>query len=183
MTPDRATKISKFLSLVLRHKPDAIGISLDDAGWIDVPTLLAAAARHGMNFSRDELAQVVTSSDKQRFAISEDTTRIRANQGHSVSIELGLQPVAPPELLYHGTATRFLPAIRVQGLLKMQRQHVHLHHDLATASAVGTRHGKLAMLQIRTGEMHRAGHAFFLSANGVWLTDAVPPEFILFPES
>ena len=182
MTPDRTTQISKFLSYVLRHKPDAVGITLDDAGWVEVPTLLAAAAAHGTPFTRDELDHVVATNDKKRFAFSDDNLRIRASQGHSVNVDLELPAATPPEFLYHGTATRFLDSIRKTGLQKMQRQHVHLHHDLVTASAVGTRHGKLAMLRIRSGDMHRAGHRFFLSANGVWLTDSVPFEFIVFPE-
>ena len=182
MSPDRSTKISKFLSLVLRHKPDAIGITLDDAGWIDIATLLTAAAAHNMTFSREELLQVIAASDKQRFALSDDTLRIRANQGHSIPVDLALKPLTPPEILYHGTAARFLTAIRQDGLRKMQRQHVHLCADIDTASNVGERHGKLAMLHIRAGDMHRAGLLFFQSANGVWLTDSVPPAYILFPE-
>jgi putative RNA 2'-phosphotransferase len=182
MSPNRATKISKFLSLVLRHKSDAIGIHLGPTGWIDVATLLEAAARHDMVISREELAEVVASSDKQRFAFSDDALRIRANQGHSVAVDLGLTPVTPPEILYHGTATRFLDGIRQEGLKKMQRQHVHLCAEIETASNVGERHGKLAMLHIRAGDMHRAGAPFFRSANGVWLTDSVSPDYIIFPE-
>ena len=181
MTPDRTTHISKFLSLVLRHKPTEIGITLDEAGWVDVDILLDAMAHHGTCVSREELDHVVATNDKKRFAFSDDGQRIRASQGHSVQVELALPPATPPEVLYHGTATRFLAANRQTGLQKMQRQHVHLHHDVNTAASVGTRHGKLAMLQIRAGDMHRAGLNFYLSANGVWLTEVVPAEYIVFP--
>ncbi len=183
MNSQRTVKISKFLSLVLRHKPDEIGVTLDDAGWIDVETLLAAMARHGTTISREELNEVVATSDKKRFAYSENGLRIRASQGHSVEVDLGLAPVQPPEILYHGTATRFITAIRQHGLQKMQRQHVHLCGDIETAANVGERHGKLAMLHIRAGAMHHAGMQFFRSANGVWLTDGVPPEYIVWPEN
>src|ERR1035437_1944394 len=183
MSDKRAITISKFLSLVLRHKPDEIGITLDEAGWVDVTTLLEAMSCHGNAVSPEELQEVVATSDKKRFAFSYDGLRIRANQGHSVEIDLGLAPVPPPEMLYHGTATRFLPAIRQQGLLKMARHHVHLSGDAQTASKVGERHGKLVILQVRSGDMHRAGLTFFRSANGVWLTDAVPPEYLVFPDA
>lgn len=182
MSSQRTTHISKFLSLVLRHKPDEIGITLDDSGWVDVEVLLAALARHGTVISREELAHVVATNDKKRFAFSDDGQRVRASQGHSVQVDLQLAPACPPEILYHGTATRFLAAIRQTGLQRMQRQHVHLHPDIATAASVGTRHGKLALLQIRAGAMHRAGLAFYVSVNGVWLTDAVPVEYIVFPD-
>jgi putative RNA 2'-phosphotransferase len=182
MNEKQTRAISKFLSLVLRHKPEEIGISLDEAGWVEVEVLLAAMGRHGMVVSRAELDEVVATNDKKRFAFSEDGVRIRASQGHSVSVELGLQPVEPPEVLLHGTATRFLEAIRREGLRAMSRQHVHLHDDRATAEQVGSRHGKLVVLEVRAGEMHRAGKVFYRSANGVWLTEAVPVEFIVSPD-
>jgi putative RNA 2'-phosphotransferase len=183
MNDQRKTKISKFLSLVLRHKPDEIGIQLDEAGWVDVPVLLEAMARHGTTISREDLAEVVATSEKKRFIFSEEGSRIRANQGHSVTVDLGLQPATPPEILFHGTATRFIDSIRKGGLQKMQRQHVHLCADIDTASDVGERHGKLAMLHIRAGDMQRDGLKFFRSANGVWLTDEVPPQYIQFPQA
>ena len=181
MTPARTTHISKFLSLVLRHKPDEVGITLDEAGWVDVDVLLAACARHNVPFTLAELHAVVSTNDKKRFAFSPDGLRIRASQGHSVSVDLGLEPITPPEVLYHGTADRFLPGIRAEGLVKMSRQHVHLSATVETASAVGVRHGRLVVLTIRAGDMHRAGRAFYRSANGVWLTEAVPAEFLVFP--
>ncbi|HWY76129.1 MAG TPA: RNA 2'-phosphotransferase [Verrucomicrobiae bacterium] len=170
-------KISKFLSLVLRHEPGKIAIELDSAGWVAVSQLLSACAEHGFSITREELDFVVANNDKKRFAFSEDGRRIRASQGHSVEIELDYQPTTPPEVLYHGTASRFLPSIQSQGLLKGQRNHVHLSQDAKTAIAVGRRHGKPVVLKIRAGEMNRAGHSFFLSANGVWLTEHVPPNF------
>ena len=171
-------KVSKFLSLVLRHDPARIGIVLDDAGWTDVSLLLAAMAAHGVKLTRDELAEVVASSDKQRFALSEDGSRIRANQGHSVPVELGLAEVAPPARLFHGTVAAALDGIRRSGLERRARHHVHLSADGTTAETVGARRGKPVILTIRADEMAAAGHAFFRSANGVWLTDHVPPQFI-----
>jgi uncharacterized protein (TIGR02452 family) len=174
-------KLSKFLSLVLRHEPARIGISLDSAGWTDVAALLAACAAHGVSLTRDELVQLVASSDKQRFALSDDGTRIRANQGHSVEVELELAPAMPPALLYHGTVDRFLDSIRAQGLIKGERHHVHLSADLATAQKVGGRRGKPVVLVVRAADMVAAGHTFFVSDNGVWLTETVPPAFLDFP--
>jgi putative RNA 2'-phosphotransferase len=173
--------VSKFLSLVLRHEPHRIGITLDEAGWTDVDALLAAAAKHGNAFTRDELLHVVATNDKKRFALSDDGTRIRASQGHSVSVELGYEPVEPPETLYHGTATRFVESIRREGLRPGERQHVHLSATPETATTVGQRHGKPTILVVRAGAMHRAGHPFFRSANGVWLTARLPMEFLEFP--
>jgi putative RNA 2'-phosphotransferase len=173
--------MSKFLSLVLRHQPETIGITLDSAGWIAVEDLLAALATHGRALSRTDLDEIVRTSDKQRFALSPDGQRIRANQGHSLEVELEHAPGVPPEFLYHGTAAQFLPAIRELGLCKMQRHHVHLSAETETTLQVGARRGRPILLIIRAGEMHRAGHAFFLTPNHVWLTDQVPPEFIEFP--
>jgi putative RNA 2'-phosphotransferase len=181
MTPNARTKTSKLLSYVLRHNPADIGITLDEAGWVSVDTLLAALEAHGTTLSREDLVEVVATNDKKRFALSDDGTRIRASQGHSVEVDLQLQPTEPPALLYHGTADRFLDAIRKDGLLKMSRQHVHLSPDAVTASKVGVRHGKLVLLTIRAADMHAAGHPFYLSANGVWLADQIPPAFINFP--
>jgi putative RNA 2'-phosphotransferase len=176
---DRKTTInlSKFLSLVLRHKPDTIGITLDPSGWIDVDTLLAAMTAHGKKLSREDLQEIVVTSDKQRFALSEDGRRIRANQGHSVEVELGYAPAIPPEVLYHGTAVKYLDSIRTGGVVKGKRHDVHLSATIDTATAVGQRHGTLVMLRIDAAAMHRAGHEFFLTPNGVWLTDTVPVGF------
>jgi putative RNA 2'-phosphotransferase len=173
------TAISKFLSYVLRHEPSAVGLTLDSAGWVTVAELLAACAQHGHPLSRAELEEIVTTSPKQRFALSEDGQRIRANQGHSTTVDLGYEPAEPPDLLYHGTVTRLLPAIREQGLLRMERHHVHLSADEATARAVGSRRGKPVVLRINAQAMRDSGHVFFVTPNGVWLTDAVPSSFIV----
>jgi len=177
-TSKELTAISKFLSLVLRHQPQQIGLALDEAGWVAVDDLLHRAQVAGRPISRTQLQQVVAESDKQRFALSSDGQRIRANQGHSVDVELGLAPEVPPERLYHGTATRFLASILADGLRKGQRHHVHLTEDLATAGAVGRRYGALALLEVDAARMHREGGVFMRTANGVWLTEAVPPAYL-----
>ncbi len=177
-----STKHSKFLSLILRHDPSVVGIALDSAGWTDVATLLAACAAKGTSITRDELVQIVATSDKQRFALSPDGTRIRANQGHSVTVELGLARVVPPAQLFHGTVEAALPGIRATGLQKGARHHVHLSGEVDTATKVGGRRGKPVILVVRAAEMATAGHAFYRSENGVWLADLVPAEFIEFPQ-
>ncbi len=169
---------SKFLSLILRHQPEKIGLSLDANGWADIDELLRLSAAKGKPLTRALLQEVVATNDKKRFVLSEDGTKIRASQGHSVSVDLGLVPVVPPPMLFHGTATRFLDSIRQQGLLKSSRQHVHLSPDEPTAIKVGQRHGKPVVLRIASGKMQWDGHQFFHSANGVWLTDHVPAEFL-----
>lgn len=181
MNNDRQKKISKFLSLVLRHEPQTIGITLGEAGWVDTNVLLEALARHGRGITLDELRLVVENNDKKRFAFNEDQSRIRASQGHSLEVDLGYTPVQPPEYLYHGTTDRFVEAIRATGLQRRDRHHVHLSAQTDTAVSVGSRHGKPVLLTVHAASMHRAGRAFYLSANGVWLTDEVPPEFIDFP--
>jgi putative RNA 2'-phosphotransferase len=175
-------RVSKFLSLVLRHKPEEIGLTLDENGWANVEDLIRLANRRGTRLTRPLLEQVVAENDKNRFALTEDGLRIRASQGHSVAVDLALPPVRPPEVLYHGTASRFIDSIRASGLHSANRRHVHLSFDVPTATKVGQRHGKPVVLVVRAGEMAAAGHTFFLSANGVWLTQKVPVEFIDFPE-
>lgn len=172
---------SKFLSLVLRHHPETIKIVLDSQGWVAVDELLEKLALHGKRVNRELLNRVVLENDKQRFAFSDDGRRIRASQGHSLKVDLGLPPASPPEFLFHGTPLQFIEPIRQQGLLKGQRQHVHLSADIATATKVGARRGKPIILHVKSGEMCRAGFTFFLSANGVWLTDNVPPQYLIFP--
>lgn len=174
-------RISKFISKVLRHAPESVGLRLDEAGWVDVDDLLDAARGAGVALDRPTLERVVAENDKKRFALSADGLRIRASHGHSVTVELGLEPVEPPEVLFHGTADRNLDSIRAQGLIPGRRTHVHLSRDEATAVNVGQRHGRPVVLRVRAGEMHRAGHAFYRSDNGVWLTDAVPAMHIEFP--
>jgi putative RNA 2'-phosphotransferase len=174
-------KASKFLSLVLRHKPEEIGLAVDDQGWADVGELIDKARANGITLTRELIAEVVATSDKQRFALDPPRTRIRANQGHSIDVDLGLAPKVPPALLFHGTGEKSLAAIRGQGLKRGRRQHVHLSPDEATAIKIGRRHGRPVLLRIAAARMADAGHAFFLSTNGVWLTDCVPAEFIAFP--
>jgi putative RNA 2'-phosphotransferase len=170
--------VSKFLSLVLRHDPARIGITLDAAGWTDVAALLAACAAHGVVVSRDELAAIVAGSDKQRFALSADGARIRANQGHSVEVDLQLAPAAPPARLFHGTVAAVVPAIRAEGLVRGERHHVHLSADVETARRVGGRRGEPVLLTVRADAMAAAGHVFYRADNGVWLVDHVPPGFL-----
>ena len=172
------TRMSKFLSLVLRHSPERIGISLDASGWTSVRGLLDALARYGEPLSEQELHELVGNSDKQRFAFNADHSQIRANQGHSIPIDLKLSPTAPPPRLYHGTAKKHVPNIMREGLLKRHRHHVHLHEDSQTAAAVGRRHGPLVLLTINASAMSDCGFRFYVTANHVWLTETVPPEFI-----
>jgi putative RNA 2'-phosphotransferase len=172
--------ISKFLSLVLRHKPQEIGITLDAEGWVPVDELVAAAARHGQSISREQLDEVVATNDKKRFTFSPDGRLIRANQGHSVEVDLGLVPVEPPELLYHGTVERFLDSIREKGLIRGKRQHVHLSADRETAARVGQRRGRPVVLVVEAARMHNDEHVFYRSENGVWLTEAVPVKYLKF---
>lgn len=176
----RLVRVSKFLSLVLRHQPRRIGIELDHAGWVRVSELLAACQAHDFPITREELEAVVRENDKQRFAFSEDGTRIRASQGHSVRVELGYAPLAPPTLLYHGTASRLLASIRERGLVKGGRHHVHLSTDAATAAKVGARHGTPHVIEVQSGRMHADGYDFYRSDNGVWLTEHVPAKYLVF---
>ena len=172
----RAVTVSKFLAKHLRHQPERIGLALDAAGWASVDELLAAAARAGFPITREELDAAVRAPGKRRYVLDESGTRIRAAQGHSVEVELGLAPSVPPDLLFHGTHPGALDAILADGLRPMGRRHVHLSADVATARQVGARRGRPAILAVDAAGLHRDGHAFWLADNGVWLTDAVPPE-------
>ncbi|MEJ3747228.1 RNA 2'-phosphotransferase [Actinomycetes bacterium KLBMP 9797] len=176
---DDVTKASRFLSYVLRHRPDAIGIELDPAGWVAVDTLLAALDRHGRPVSRALLDRVVAGADKRRFEVRDG--RIRAAQGHTVAVDLRLSPLAPPPVLHHGTVARFLARIRVDGLTPRGRTHVHLSADRHTATTVGARRGEPVILVVDAAAMHDNGHAFYQATNGVWLTDHVPPQWITYP--
>jgi putative RNA 2'-phosphotransferase len=178
MDNKQLVRISKYLSLHLRHHPERLGLELADGGWVDVGALLAACERDGFPLTRPELEAVVVCNDKQRFSFDETGTRLRANQGHSVQVDLQLEPAVPPPLLYHGTPERFVAAILATGLLKMKRHHVHLSPTLETARKVGARRGPPVLLVVDAAAMHAAGHSFYLSANGVWLVDAVPPEYL-----
>ena len=181
MNEKETIKASKFLSLILRHEPERVGLKLGEAGWVSVEELLQAVNRHGVALSLEQLKHVVATSDKKRYAFSEDGLRIRANQGHSVEVDLQYPQQTPPEILYHGTATRFLDGIRKDGLQKMGRHDVHLSAETKVTLQVGGRHGKPVLLTIRAGDMHRAGFVFRCSTNGVWLVERVPTEFIEFP--
>ncbi|MDW4908444.1 RNA 2'-phosphotransferase [Streptomyces sp. ADMS] len=178
MDEGRTIKVSKYLSKHLRHQPERIGLTLDEAGWVEIDTLLAAAASHGFRITPDELDHVVAANDKRRFAI--DGTRIRASQGHSVEVDLGLSPAVPPPYLYHGTVNRFLDAIRAEGLRPMNRHAVHLSPDRETATRVGARRGRPVVLSVDSAAMHRDGRLFHVSANGVWLTESVAPRYLRF---
>ena len=181
MDEKKLKQISKRLSLVLRHQPELIGVKLDEQGWIEVDTLLAAFSKKFFPLQLDELQHVVENNNKKRFAFSEDEKMIRASQGHSIEIKLEYEPIEPPTILYHGTAEKFVDSIQKQGLLKRKRHHVHLSADEATAKNVGSRHGKPVILIVKSAEMHQTGIEFFRSENGVWLTDHVPVEYIDFP--
>ena len=178
MDDARLVKISKFLSKHLRHRPEALGLRLGAGGWVPVDALLAACAERGFPLSRAELDDVVARNDKQRFAFDPTGTLIRANQGHSVQIDLGLMPEVPPPVLYHGTGERAVASILKNGLVKMRRHHVHLSGDVATARRVGARHGRPVVLAVDAAAMHREGFIFYRSANGVWLVDRVPPGYV-----
>jgi putative RNA 2'-phosphotransferase len=174
----RLVTVSKFLAKHLRHAPEELGLSLEAGGWVSVDELLAASSRIGFAISYDELIECVETNDKKRFSFDETGDRIRANQGHSAAVDLQLQAAQPPEVLYHGTVERFLASILADGLKKGQRHHVHLSADIETARKVGARRGNPVVLQVDARRMHDEGFAFYMSANGVWLTDAVPVEFV-----
>ncbi len=171
-------KISKFLSLILRHKPESIGVSMSPHGWVKINELIQAAEKHRIYFNKKLIDQVIKEDNKQRFTYSTDGESIRANQGHSINIELELKPSKPPKILYHGTASRFMENIRKKGLLKMNRQHVHLSLLKKTAYDVGKRHGKPIILIIDANRMTKDGYDFYLSKNGVWLTEHVAPQYL-----
>jgi putative RNA 2'-phosphotransferase len=169
---------SKLLSRILRHDPAAIGISLDEAGWVGVDTLLAALRAHGHRLSREDLDRLVATSDKQRFALDPATDRIRANQGHSIAVDLGLPPAVPPDRLYHGTPVGNVESILAQGIHRGSRHDVHLSPDVETARRVGARRGRCAVLAVDARAMHQDGLAFRVSENGVWLTRQVPARYL-----
>jgi putative RNA 2'-phosphotransferase len=178
MNETRLVKLSKFLSKHLRHEPERLGLELAPGGWVPVEALLAACARNGVPLTRDELTEVVRRNIKQRFSFDPTGTSIRANQGHSVAVDLQLDPASPPELLYHGTGHLAAEHIARNGILKMRRQHVHLSADVETATRVGARHGRPVVWAVDAGSMHADGHTFWRSDNGVWLVDHVPPGYL-----
>lgn len=176
--PKEEKRISKFLSFVLRHKPDHIGIDLDENGWTDVQGLIGKVNQSGIALDFEMLKHIVDTNSKKRFAFSDNFDRIRANQGHSVDVELGYTVQNPPDILYHGTGRQYLESILANGLIRQSRHHVHLSVDVATAKDVGQRHGKPVVLEVLAGAMNEKGFKFFISENGVWLTETVPAEFL-----
>lgn len=184
MNKEYLIKGSKKLSYVLRHRPDHIGIQLDSKGWADVGALLVGFNLVGLPLTFNQLNEIVATNDKQRFAFNKDKTKIRANQGHSadLNIKVDLNRKTPPITLYHGTSIHSIDSIKKGGLQPMNRTHVHLSNDVLTAAKVGARKGKYVILEIKTELMHSAGYNFYLSDNNVWLTDAVPSRYIVFPK-
>jgi putative RNA 2'-phosphotransferase len=174
MSNDRT---SKFLSLILRHKPETIGITLDEHGWADVADLIKGVNRiHPLTM--EMLEQIVAEDKKQRYSFNADKTLIRANQGHSIPVDVELEELEPPDILCHGTGEKYTPSIDVQGLIPKSRLYVHLSADADTARKVGQRHGKPVIYLVKSGEMYKAGYSFFRSVNGVWLTKQVPARFL-----
>jgi putative RNA 2'-phosphotransferase len=178
MNPNRQTKLSKYLSYHLRHAPQELGLTLEPGGWVKINDLLSAASKDKYTIDRSDLESIVANCDKQRFSIDPTGEKIRANQGHSVEVDLKLEPMGPPAVLYHGTPEQSVVAILESGLQKMARHHVHLSADLQTARQVGQRRGKSVILQVDAAAMDAAGVIFYRSANGVWLTDFVAPEYL-----
>jgi len=170
--------VSKFMSLVLRHKPEEIGLQLDPHGWVSIDELITKLNEKGLKVDLNIIQHIVINNDKKRFCFNEDNTMIRANQGHSIEVDLDLEVVSPPEFLFHGTAEHAVSIILEEGLQKRNRHHVHLTANRETAVMVGGRHGKPVVLEVRAMEMEKAGFVFFLSANNVWLVDIVPPGYL-----
>jgi putative RNA 2'-phosphotransferase len=178
MDNSRLVKISKYLSKHLRHQPEQIGIKLATGGWVVVDELLAACQNHSFPINRIELSEVVATNDKKRFSFDATGTLIRANQGHSVEVDLQLEPAIPPDVLYHGTGHGAVEVILREGLCKMSRHHVHLSSDITTATKVGKRHGRPIVFIVNAAAMQEEGYRFYCSENGVWLVDHVPPKYL-----
>lgn len=178
MSKNEDTRISKFLSLVLRHKPEEIGLELNDEGWARVEDLINNSNRKGFKLTIELIKRVVENNDKKRFSLSEDFTRIRANQGHSIEVDLQLKSLQPPAVLYHGTAKKNLASILEKGILKQDRNHVHLSNSYDLAYTIGQRYGSPIVLEVNAFQMHTNGFVFFLSQNNVWLTEYVPTKFV-----
>lgn len=178
MKQSRLVKVSKYLSKHLRHQPERLGLQLQPGGWVAVDDLLAACRKHEFRVSRTELEEVVAKNDKKRFSFDETGTLIRANQGHSVEVDLQLEPTVPPDVLYHGTGKQSVSLILKSGLKKMSRHHVHLSEEIKTAKRVGARHGYPVIFEVNAVEMYREGFSFYCSENNVWLVDRVPPKYL-----
>lgn len=173
MNKKEEQKISKFISLILRHKPEIINVTLDKNGWCDTETLLKAC-----KITIEDLTSIVNNDNKQRYSFNADKTKIRANQGHSINVDLTLNPIKPPLMLYHGTSTKYLKSIMQEGIKKMNRQYVHLSDNVETARTVGKRHGKPILLQVDSNKMYNDGYDFYLSDNKVWLSNYIPAKYI-----
>ena len=173
-------KLSKFVSLILRHKPEEINLSLDENGWVEVNKLINGINKKNFNINLDDLKRIVSEDNKQRYSFNSDLTKIRANQGHSIKVNLDLKEVRPPDILYHGSSKKFMKNIIKEGITKQKRQYVHLSLETETASKVGKRHGELIMFILDSKKMYEDGYKFYLSENGVWLTDFVPSKYIKF---
>lgn len=175
MSKDR---LSVFISLILRHKPSEVGITLDEHGWANVNELIKGINNSGRKIDMEILEEIVRTDNKGRYSFNENKTLIRANQGHSIPVDVELKEVAPPDILYHGTATKFIDSIKKQGIKSMSRLYVHLSKDLETATKVGKRHGNCVVLRIDTKKMFEDGIKFYLSENGVWLTKFVDWKYV-----
>lgn len=180
---NRLVRTSKFLSYVLRHNPDALGLDLDPGGWATVRDLLQRAYKQGRALDRELLKRVIAHGDKQRFSLSDDGSKIRANYGHSIDVDLDLTPTPPPQTLYHGTARRALSAIQSEGLIPQSRQYVHLSSTSEEARAVGRRHGQPVVLRVEAAQMHEEEYTLYQSTEAVWLTQHVPPRFLQIPDT
>lgn len=178
MKQQNEEKLGRFLSFVLRHHPEKIGITLDEYGWAEVQTLIKQMNLHGKTIDIQTLENIVAQNNKKRYSFNENHTKIRANQGHSIAVNLQLQQKTPPNILYHGTSANSLTSIFQSGLKRMSRQYVHLSKDVETAMDVGKRHGKAVVLKIDAFKMHQDGHPFYLSENGVWLCNTVPVQYL-----
>lgn len=177
MTERNRTASGRLIALILRHKPEMIGIKLDEHGWADVDKLLEGVNRNH-SLTREQLEEIVRTDNKQRFPFNEDKTKIRANQGHSISVDVELQEAEPPEFLYHGTGEKFVSSIKETDILPCNRLYVHLSSDIDTAIKVGSRHGKPFVFTVSSGQMYRDGYKFFRSVNGVWLTKKVEAKYL-----
>lgn len=175
----RLNSVSKFMSLILRHKPETIGIKLDNHGWANVDELINGMCSHGTSIDIPMLEKIVEIDNKKRYSFNNDKTKIRANQGHSIAVDVELQEIKPPEYLYHGTATKYEDSIDKNGLIPKSRLYVHLSSDVDTARKVGSRHGDPVIYTVQTGLMYNDGHTFYKSVNGVWLTDNVPVKYLM----
>ena len=171
--------ISRYISLILRHKPEVIGITIDEHGWANVEELIQGIAKNNPGFNKEFLEEIVRTDNKQRYSFNDDKTLIRANQGHSIPVDVELEEKEPPKILYHGTGEKYIASIDQNGLIPKSRLYVHLSKDVETAKAVGKRHGKEVVYSINSEQMYKDGYKFYLSKNGVWLTKRVPVKYLM----